>query len=79
MPKRMENVHKADSQFETTFCACWLVWCLTTMPKREHGATVHVYLFCLWVGALCLMTLLTKAAAQSVIRQSDANGEPLVR
>jgi hypothetical protein len=48
---------------------------LGTAPGLKQRAAF----FCLWVGACCLMTLLTKAAAQLVIRQSEVNGEPVVR
>ena len=47
---------------------------LGTAPGLKQRAAF----LCLWVGALCLMTLLTKAAVQPVIRPSDVNGESFV-
>jgi hypothetical protein len=48
---------------------------LGTAPGLKQRAAF----FCLWVGAFCLLTLLTKAAAQSVLRQREVDGEPFVR
>jgi hypothetical protein len=48
---------------------------LGTAPGLKQRAAF----FCLWVGALCLMALITKAAGQSIIRQSGVNKERFVR
>ena len=59
--------------------ACAIVISFAQGPAAFLGAAPglkqRVAFFCLWVGALCLMVLLTKAATQSANRPSDFNGQ----
>jgi hypothetical protein len=63
--------------------ACAIVISSAQGPAAFLGAAPglkqRASFFCLWVGALCLMTLLTKAAMQSANRPSDLSGEPSLR
>jgi hypothetical protein len=63
--------------------ACAIVISMAQGPAALLGAAPglkqRAAFFCLWVGALCLMTLLTKAAVQSVNRTNDFSGEPSPR
>jgi hypothetical protein len=49
------------------------------VPGTALGLKQRTAFFCLWVGALCLMALLTKAAMQSANRPRDFNGERSLR